>query len=342
MNNLTSCSGANVGPRFSVILPICHGGRFLAQALASLSDILWPEGGVEIIIAGDAVVPSDLSAFTSDRVECRIVNTKGNRSSTLNAACAATRGSVWVFADDDCVFPKEWLLNVERSLRDHPGAAVIGGADILAPGHNAFDLALDEVLNSFAGTGGIRSGHAVRAGRYYPRLWNMTVRAAAAKRVALDGPFYKWIFDPSITVHEDVELVQRMIAQGNHVVYAPAVLVGHSRDTNFTSFFMRNLGMAQICRRLGIHRTAHLALAAFVTGIPLLGFLSAIAPFLGGILGWAAGAYGVVICLAGIKGAATRKRKVLVLLVPALLMALHIARGAGYLLPPRTKADLYS
>jgi hypothetical protein len=72
----------------------------------------------------------------------------------------------------------------------------------------------------------------------------------------------------------------------------------------------------------------------------LLGVASAIAPLFGTIFVWAIGAYGAVICLTGIKGAANKKRKVLVLLVPALLMALHIARAAGYILPPRTKADL--
>jgi glycosyltransferase involved in cell wall biosynthesis len=172
-------------PKFSVILPVCHGGRFLTQALSSLACASSPQGGFEVLVAGTKQTINRLPVFHSDQAELRTVKSEENRSAALNAACEAARGSVWVFADDDCVFPGDWLLNVEQSLIAHPDAAVLGGVDILASGASTFDWALDEVPHSFWGRGGACQDRCIRVGRYYPRLWNMNVLAKTAMQVAL-------------------------------------------------------------------------------------------------------------------------------------------------------------
>ena len=141
-------------PKFSVILPVCHGGKFLAQALATLADVSPPQDGFEVFIAGNKAEMNDPAVFTFNRIQWRTVDCEGNRSAILNAACAAARGSIWIFADDDCVFPDDWLLNIEHALIAHPEAIVLGGGEILPHGAGVFSLSLDEVLNNFAGTGG--------------------------------------------------------------------------------------------------------------------------------------------------------------------------------------------
>jgi GT2 family glycosyltransferase len=324
-------------PKFSVILPVCHGGKFLTQALATLAHLTAPSGGFEILVAGEKKAISDPSIFNSSQAELRIVESKGNRSEILNTACAAARGSVWVFADDDCVFPTDWLLNVERSLIAHSNAAVMGGADTLGSGAGVFDLALDEVLNSFSGTGGARQARTVRVGQYYPKLWNMTVLSSAAKQAALDALHQKLIFDPSLNVHEDVDFVRRIEACGGTIVYAPEVLVTHYRDTNLRSFFTRNMGMAEVCRKLRVHSEAHLALVLVITGIPLLGFLSLVYPSIIPLFVGAAGLYAAAVIFAGIAGAWRKKNIVLLFMIPALLISLHVARAKGYLLTIRIK-----
>lgn len=326
-------------PKFSVILPVCHGGRFLTQALASLARVSSPRDGFEVLVAGKIDGMINLSVFDSDQAELRMVVSEGTRSAMLNAACAAARGTVWVFADDDCVFPADWLVNVEQSLITHPDAAVLGGVDILVPGAGVFDLALDEVLNSFLGTGGARQDGVVRVGRYYPKLWNMTVLTDAAKQAALDASQQELIFDPSLSVHEDVDLTTRISARGGKVVYAPDVRVGHCRDTNFTSFFKRNLDMAQICRRRGIHRTAHSALVALMIGLPVMGVASLVVEALKVFFLSAVGVYAAAVVLTGIKGAVKKKRAVLTGWIPVLIVSLHVARAVGYMFPLRIKED---
>ena len=329
-------------PKFSVIVPVCHGGKFLCQALTTLANVVSPPGGFEVLIAGKKQAVSNLSAFEFNQDKLRKVEGEGNRSAILNAACAAARGSVWVFADDDCVFPADWLLNVEQSLVAHPDAAILGGADILAHGAGVFDLALDEVLNSFVGTGGVRRGSSVSAGSYYPKLWNMTVLAAEAKKAALRETDLYLIFDPLLDVHEDVDLTRRILACGGKVAYVPEVIVEHCRDTNFVSFFKRNMSMAQICKRLDVHRGAHLMLVALMIGLPIMGVVSLFVEVLKGIFLSVVGLYAASVLLTGIKGAVKKTRAVLAGLIPALIVSLHVARAAGYMLPSSVKETFNS
>jgi GT2 family glycosyltransferase len=321
--------------RYTVMLPVCHGGRFLEKALTSLADVFAPEGGYDVIIAGRKKDAADIFKRRA-LTHWILVESNGNRSCALNAACHAAKGAYWVFSDDDCVFPADWLLNLDRSLAEHPEAAVVGGADRPTGFGTDFDAALDAVLNSWMGTGGTRTDRAFKTGVYYPKLWNMAVRADAARKVAPDGPGGLLIFDPALPVHEDVDLVDRIRSTNGEVVYAPSVCVEHSRDTTYGAFVRRNLAMAHMCRKHGIHRLPHLALVATLAGIPFTGILSLFMPALQIFAGSAFGLYTGAVLLTGIKGAMKKKRKTLSFWIPALLVSMQAARAAGFLLPPRT------
>lgn len=317
-------------PKFSVILPVCHGGSFLEKSLRSLSHVMRPEGDFEVLIAGnhDAMVRLSGQVTLSN---FRMVESGGNRSEALNAACDVARGQYWVFSDDDCVFPSDWLLKIEQALTDFPDASVLGGSDILAMDAGDFDLALDVVLNSWIGTGGTRANRFFKAGRYYPKLWNMIVSAEAAKRVMTNKGC---IFDPSLPVHEDVDLIDRIEAQKGKVVYAPSVRVEHSRDTTFNAFFARNVAMAAVCRKAGIHRMSHLAMVIFFAGVVLLGIASFFSPQISRVFLWVAGVYTLSTVLTGIHGASKKKKFAILGIVPVLLFSLHLARVLGYVFAP--------
>lgn len=322
-------------PRYSVIVPICHGGLFLLNALASLSSLKTPPGGFEVLIAGEARNLHEEVDFNFAGQSMQFVAGGSNRSEALNAACANAQGQVWIFSDDDCIFPADWLLKVEQSLIRHREASIIGGSDILADGASIFDQALDETLQAFAGTGGIRLAGTMSAGRYYPKLWNMTVWAEAARQAAPDEQTRKLIFNPVLNVHEDVDLVQRIIEHGGKVAYDPNISVVHNRDTDFASFFRRNRAMAQLCRCQGIHRIAHLALLILLSSLLVLGALSFAIPAVFPLFLCVAGAYVLLVLSAGVIAMWRKKQFAMVWLVPALIISLHIARATGFLLPRR-------
>ena len=106
---------------FSVILPVCHGGRFLEAALASLLRMDYPPECVEVIAAvADSERDSAAVAQAAERatlpVHCVGVPA-GRRAVRLNAACAAARGQVLVFGDDDGLFPSDWLRRLHHATR---------------------------------------------------------------------------------------------------------------------------------------------------------------------------------------------------------------------------------
>lgn len=315
---------------YSVILPVCHGGNFLAEALESLKAVTSPEAGFEVIVAGEKEKMKNIDESDFTAPGWRIVECGGNRSEMLNAACAVARGDVWVFSDDDCIYPPDWLVQVEKSIQENRDASILGGADMLAPGASGFDVALDVALKSWIGTGGTRSNRDLKAGEYYPKLWNMTVMADAVKRAALDYPDSKYIFDPALPVHEDVDLTERIKNLGGQVVYVPYVAVLHSRDTTFVDFFRRNMDMARICRQKGIHRLPHLFLAAALIGVPVLVTLSLLVPALKGLF-ILYGLYIVAVAVMGVRGAVLNKRAALMILIPVLIISMHVARAVGYI-----------
>ncbi len=324
-------------PMFSVILPVCHGDRFLESALSSLQNVIVPTSGFEVIVSGTyEAAAAILNRYTAPGFW--YVESRGNRSEVLNAACAAARGQYWVFSDDDCVFPSDWLLKIEQALTDFPDASVLGGSDVLAMGAGNFDLALDVVLNSWIGTGGTRANRSFKAGRYYPKLWNMIVSADVAKRVVTDRGC---IFDPSLAVHEDVDFIDRIEAQNGKVVYVPSVRVEHSRETNFKSFFFRNMNMAVVCRQANIHRMSHLAMAIFFAGVALLGIAAFFSPRITPVLLFIAGSYLVAVVGTAIYGAWAKKNLAVLIMVPALLFSLHLARTFGYVFSTRLGSEVH-
>ena len=331
---------------FSILLPVCHGGKFLHQCLCSLRDIDFPHDRFEVLVAG----------FKDDEESKNIVESEAglaaysvrylaypemNRAGLLNQACSAAKGNTLAFADDDCVFFPDWLTKLEYALNHKNNIGVIGGEDCLIGDTSSFGLALDHVLNSFLGTGGVRKGQGSRIGKYFPKLWNMAIPRDVARSVALrNEKAYVHIFNESLNVHEDVDLVNRIERSGKQVLYAPEVRIGHYRDTTFTSFFHRNMGMARACKDLGVHHIPHIMLASFVLSITVLAVLSWILPPLRNVLGIVTGTYVAVLLFSAFGGFRHTKRWSMFFMVPVLLASLHIARGLEYLFPWNNKKAL--
>ena len=316
--------------RYSIIIPVCHGGLFLHRAVTTLGQITPPADAFEILIVGDTETLKKQAAISGIQENIHFITHFGNRPSALNEACIASKGDVWIFADDDCVFPEDWLLRIEDALERNPEASVIGGSDVLPEDTDLFALSLDQALNAVAATGGIRHNADLAAGQYYPKLWNMVVKADAARLASRRDK----IFDTNLNVHEDVELVERIRQNGGKIIYVPDIIVGHYRDTDFRSFILRNAHMAHVCRQKGIHTRAHMALTIFFTTLLALAAASSFATPTAILFGILFGGYSSVLAASGVGAAWRRSRPALMFTVPALIFALHVARATGYTFSP--------
>ena len=323
---------------FSIILPVCHGGPFLRDALQSLCDLDYGKDRFEVLVSADcndntARVIVDEIVHKND-VNVQYIETNGsNRSVKLNAACNRAGGTTLVFGDDDCVFYRDWLDKFRSFFYSNPEAGAVGGVDEWIQNESAFDLALDYVLNSFYGTGGLRGGRGLRTGKYYPKLWNMAIPKQICLDLALGIENHKiHVFHEGLDVHEDVELAHRIEQSGKGIFFSPDIKVKHARDTDYLSFAGRNYQMAKISRQLGTHGLPHWILSMFCMGVTLFPMITLslgriVFPF--GVL---MNAY-LILLAAAFLGCISRTRRIKPsLLVPLLLFTLHYTRGLGFLL----------
>ena len=327
--------------KVSIILPVCHGGIFLKNALSSLGRLNFPRDKFEVLFAGPEDDESLRHSVESESGKTGISFTyagvvQSNRSARLNAAISRSRGHILVFADDDCIFLPDWLERLSDVFEREINIGVVGGLDLAGTNEPPFNLALDYVLNSFAGTGGLRRGTGASVGKYYPKLWNMAILREVALSVAMgrkEGQ--SEIFNEALDVHEDVELIDRIEKTGRRIMYAPEVIVLHSRDTTLPSFTFRSFNMARTSRTVGVHRLPHLSLAAFALVMIALAIASIVSEPPRVVLAGTGAIYCMILLLSAIGGFMKTRLYSVAVYIPLLLMALHFSRGLGYLFPWR-------
>ena len=326
--------------KFSVMMPICHGGKFLENALISLAKLEFPRERFEVLCAGpnnDQELRHIFETASANKeIDLHFIPVvQSNRSAQLNGAISQARGQILVFTDDDCIFPSDWLAKLVNVFGGESNIGVVGGLDRTGTEEPPLNRALDYVLNSFLGTGGLRrQGSSV--GKYYPKLWNMAIPREVALIVALnDNEEASQVFNESIDVHEDVELIHRIEKIGKRIIFAPEVEVIHSRDTTLQSFTVRSFNMARTSRSIGVHRLPHLLLASFVLGMIVLALGSVFSPSIRAILSTVSAIYVAVLLVSGLGGYMRTRQFPVFFYVPILLLVKHFSRGLGYLFPWR-------
>jgi hypothetical protein len=241
-------------------------------------------------------------------------------------------GRYLAFVDDDVFVEPDWLMRLEEVFRREPEAGLVGGVDVMTESEGTFDLAFDAVLHSFLSNGRSRMGDGVRAGHYYPRLWNMAIPRRVATEAAIrmaDGSTE--IFNATLSVHEDVDLGERVRRLGREIVFAPDVKVLHRRKTTFTAMVRRDFDIARTCRMTGLQPWGHYALSGALVGVVGLGLGSIFWTPSQMALAVLAAAYAAILLVVGIMAAVRKRRFGVLLLAPIITASLHLARATGYL-----------
>jgi len=321
---------------FTIILPVYHGGNLLTDTIKSLHKLDFPADQFEVLVSGHEHDETARNIVDTEACEAKfhlkyICSNSKRRSVELNKACNAARGNILYFTDDDSMLFSETLKNLKAIFQSDPDIAVVGGPDILEHKGEAFDLALDYVLNSFLGTGGVRKPGGMS--KYYPKLWNMALNRDIARSVSLKNEEGFLIFDESLPVCEEIELIRRIEKTGKKSIFSSQIPVRHYRDTNYFAFMKRNFLMARTVRTLCVHRLPHMLLALFASGITALGFLSFFSQNIRHLFFFSIFIYLLTLFISGIKGFMKTKKISVLLYIPVLLFSLHFLRGLGYLFP---------
>ena len=91
-----------------------------------------------------------------------------------NQGMSKAQGEYFIFVDSDCMFPPQWLTEIEKAQNEHHYDA-FGGPDTCHPSFSPLLKAINYSMTSFIGTGGTR-GNKKHVGRFYPRSFHRGIQ----------------------------------------------------------------------------------------------------------------------------------------------------------------------
>lgn len=147
-------------------------------------------------------------------------------------------GKYFIFVDSDCIVDKNWL-NAYREVVTNKDVGGFGGPDKVLHNFLPVQKAIDYSMTSFITTGGIRGHSKKKISKYYPRSFNMGVRADIVEKVGGMG---------KLRHGQDIEFSNRVISTGEPIVKVQNAVVYHKRRIGIKKFFKQvfNWGVARI------------------------------------------------------------------------------------------------
>ncbi len=266
-------------PEFSLISPTFKRPDEVREFIASAAKLAAPKSRFEVILADgtpdDSLRPEIQKAAEAAGLGVTVLFYPGLAvSDARNAAAAASRAPWLIFLDSDCLLPEGYLDAVAHGLARDAWDA-FGGPDAAPPDFSPLQKAISFAMTSVLTTGGIRGGSAKPTATYYPRGFNMGIRAKAFWAVM--G------YDIDFKCGEDVELSIRVREAGFRVGLIPEAVVWHKRRSTLGQFYrqVRRFGSARIAlakRHKGQMKLTHAFPFAF-----MLAWISALALHLSGL-----------------------------------------------------------
>ncbi|MFM7205716.1 MAG: glycosyltransferase [Planctomycetaceae bacterium] len=215
-------------PRVSVVVCSYNGGRTLAECLASLGRLRYPD--YEVILVDDGST-DNTPAIAARFAEVRTIRQENRGlSAARNAGLSAATGEIVAYTDSDCFAEPDWLTHLVHQL-ESTGADAVGGPNLspddgwlaacvaAAPGQPTHVLESDQVAEHVPGC-------------------NMAYRRALLEQI--NG------FDPQfLRAGDDVDVCWRLQQAGGWITFAPAAFVWHHRRQTPRAFLRQQAGYGE-------------------------------------------------------------------------------------------------
>ena len=228
---------------FSVIVPTYNRADEIIELLDSLEKQTISKNDFEVIIVDDGSTDN-----TENIISNYISNQKINISfikqdhkgpgEARNLGMQKAQGKYYLFIDSDCIADKEWLSSYKSAVQGIDPAG-FGGPDKVLPNFSPVQKAIDYSMTSFITTGGIRGSSKKKISKYYPRSFNMGVRADIVDKIGGMG---------KLRHGQDIEFSNRILSTGEQVIKVDSAVVYHKRRMSIKKFFKQvfNWGVARI------------------------------------------------------------------------------------------------
>jgi len=254
----------------TVVIPVRDRAELLARCLAALG------GRYPTVVVDDG--SRDRSAVASVAAEHGAVlvrrSVNGGPAAARNTGLAHVKTQLVAFVDSDCAPNPDWIDRLAGHFADPAVAAVAPRITALAP-------------DTWAGrytraAGSLDLGD--RPARVVPntRVAYVPTAALLARRHALETVTRQGqVFDASLRIGEDVDLVWRLHERGWRIRYDPTVQIGHHEPVTWPGLLARRLRYGTSAAPLALRHPGNLAhlvlrpwpaltVVALLAGRPLL------------------------------------------------------------------------
>lgn len=249
--------------KYSLIIPVYNRPDEVDELLESLTRQTLKDFEVVVVEDGSQIPCRDVVERYSTMLDVQyFVKENSGPGQTRNYAAERSKGEWLIVLDSDCVLPPGYLQAVEDELQQRPTQA-FGGPDRAHDSFTPVQKAINYSMTSFFTTGGIRGGKKQLDKKFYPRSFNMGIRADLYRKL---GGFSKMRFG------EDIDFSIRIYDSGAQCRLFPEAWVWHKRRTDMVKFFrqVHNSGIARINlmkRHPGSLKLVHLLPAVFTLGV---------------------------------------------------------------------------
>lgn len=252
--------------KYSLIIPVYNRPDEVDELLQSLTRQTLRDFEVVVVEDGSSV-PCDnvVNKYASQLTLKYFVKPNSGPGQTRNYGAERSQGEFLIVLDSDCVLPPGYFQAVEDELQREPADAW-GGPDRAHESFTPVQKAINYSMTSFFTTGGIRGGRKQMDKKFYPRSFNMGIRASLYRE--LDG-------FSAMRFGEDIDFSIRIYESGARCRLFPEAWVWHKRRTDMRKFFkqVHNSGIARINlmkRHPGSLKLVHLLPAAFTLSALLI------------------------------------------------------------------------
>lgn len=213
-------------PFFSIIIPTYNRPGQLMRCLESLACLDYPRDQFEVIVVDDGspiAIETVVDCFRDRLNVILLTQTRMGQAGARNAGVKTAKGDFLSFIDDDCTPTNNWLRNLSALFLRVPDCA-IGGRTINGLPNNLYSVTSQMILD-------------VAYAYYNPDPNQASFFASNNLSVAADLFRTMGGFDLTFRTSEDRDFCDRWRHQGFKMTYAPEVVLYHSHDLTFGTFW---------------------------------------------------------------------------------------------------------
>lgn len=220
-----------------------------------------------------------------------IYQTNQGPGAARNNGMQNSNAEYFIFVDSDCMFPTNWLSEIEKNQLIYKYDA-FGGPDTYHPSFSPLLKAINYSMTSFIGTGGTR-GNKKSISKFYPRSFNMGISQEIYKTIGGMG---------KLRHGQDMDYSAKIYKAGFKVGLFADAYVYHKRRTSLKKFFKQifNWGVARINlgrRHKNMLKPIHFIPLAVIIALMLILIILPIFPLIGKILWSITGFTFALVCL---------------------------------------------